>query len=69
MISGYKFKDRLLRPASVTVSTDIIDMNKKSTSEESVEDESENKKVVEIKKDSSKNLDDNVFDLTDDEYE
>ena len=69
MISGYKFKDRLLRPASVTVSTDIIDMNKKSTSEESVEDESENEKVVEIKKDSSKNLNDNVFDLTDDEYE
>ena len=69
MISGYMFKDRLLRPASVTVSTDIIDMNKKSTSEESVEDESENEKVVEIKKDSSKNLNDNVFDLTDEEYE
>ena len=29
MIRGYMFKDRLLRPASVTVSTDIINLNKR----------------------------------------
>jgi molecular chaperone GrpE len=69
MIRGYMFKDRLLRPASVTVSTDIIDMKKNPTSEENVEDESENEEVIEIKKDSVNNSEDNVFDLTDEENE
>ena len=44
-------------------------MKKNPTPEENVEDESENEEVIEIKKDSVNNSEDNVFDLTDEENE
>ena len=69
LIRGYMFKDRLLRPASVTVSTDILEKKKSVSTEDNSEIDSDNEKVIEIKKDSINNSDDNVFDLTDEELE
>jgi len=69
LIRGYMFKERLLRPASVTVSTDILEKKKSVSTEDSSEVDSDNEKVIEIKKDSINNSDDNVFDLTDEELE
>ena len=69
MIRGYMFKDRLLRPASVTVSTDIIDKKKIEITDEENDSQSESEKVVEIDSDSINNSEDNVFDLTDEELE
>lgn len=69
LIRGYMFKDRLLRPASVTVSTDIIEKKKSVSTEDNSEIDSDNEKVIEIKKDNINNSGDNVFDLTDEELE
>lgn len=69
LIRGYMFKERLLRPASVTVSTDILEKKKSVSTEDNSEIDSDNEKVIEIKKDSINNSDDNVFDLTDEELE
>lgn len=69
LIRGYMFKDRLLRPASVTVSTDILEKKKSVSTEDNSDIDSDNEKVIEIKKDSINNSDDNVFDLTDEELE
>ena len=69
MIRGYMFKDRLLRPASVTVSTDIIEKKKTEIPDESSDIISEDEKVIEIDTDSINNSEDNVFDLTDEELE
>lgn len=69
MIRGYMFKDRLLRPASVTVSTDIIGKKKSVIPDEGQGNISEDEKVVEIETDSINNSEDNVFDLTDEELE
>ena len=69
MIRGYMFKDRLLRPASVTVSTDIIGEKKIEIQDDNNDDSTENEKIVEIEADSINNSEDNVFDLTDEELE
>ncbi len=69
MIRGYMFKDRLLRPASVTVSTDIIGKKKTENPDENSDIISDDEKVVEIETDSINNSEDNVFDLTDEELE
>lgn len=67
MIRGYLFKDRLLRPASVTVSTNIININKKSAGED-VEDQEGHK--IEINDDDDVDTsDENVFDLTEEDYD
>jgi len=69
LIRGYMFKDRLLRPASVTVSTDILEKKKSASTEDNSEIDPDNEKVIEINRDSIKNSDDNVFDLTDEELD
>lgn len=69
LIRGYMFKERLLRPASVTVSTDMLEKKESVSTEDNSEIDSDNEKVIEIKKDSINNSDDNVFDLTDEELE
>ena len=69
MIRGYMFKDRLLRPASVTVSTDIIEKKKSPSTDDNSENNDDNEKVIEINTDSINNSEDNVFDLTDEELE
>jgi len=69
MIRGYMFKDRLLRPASVTVSTDIIAKKKTVNFDEKDENVTDEEKDIEIKKDSINNSEDTVFDLTDEDYE
>ena len=63
------FKDRLLRPASVTVSTDIIGEKKIEIQQDKNAESAENEKIVEIEPDSINNSEDNVFDLTDEELE
>ena len=67
LIKGYMFKDRLLRPASVTVSTNILEEKKSESSDNNSEVESSNEKNIEISEDSINNSDDTVFDLTDEE--
>ena len=67
LIKGYMFKDRLLRPASVTVSTDILGGKKSINIENTSEVEPDDEKVIEINEDNINNSDDTVYDLTDEE--
>lgn len=69
LIRGYMFKDRLLRPASVTVSTDLLEDKKPVSTENKSEVDTENEKIIEINRDSVNNSDDNFYDLTDEEID
>jgi len=69
LIRGYMFKDRLLRPASVTVSTDVLEKKKSVSTEDKPDVDLDNEKVIDINRDSINNSEDTVFDLTDEDIE
>lgn len=66
MVRGYTLNERLLRPASVTVSTDIINKIKKENEDDDVgqnEESNENDGDIKI------NKDDVIYDLSDEDLE
>jgi len=67
LIKGYMFKDRLLRPASVTVSTNILEEKISVSTEDKTEVVSDDEKVIEINEDSINNSGDTIYDLTDED--
>ena len=68
LVRGYMLNERLLRPASVTVSTDII---KQKNSDSNTIEASENAEQVKEDEEYENNVDDDekVFDLTDEDFE
>jgi len=72
LVRGYMLNDRLLRPASVTVSTDIIKQkNSGIGNDEPVESANEIDENIEenVENEDNSKSDENVFDLTDEDLE
>ena len=71
LIRGYMLNERLLRPASVTVSTDIIKQKNNDTNNEQADENTEavNKDSKETEEDKIDTESDKVFDLTDEDLE